>query len=141
MAVVRGGAGTLSIDGDTIAQLTSYTIDTVQDTAEASHMDSNTKEYVHTTSSWSGSGEFIFVGDSGGDSQAVAASALDLCKTTADGNVALVLLPEGAGAGNSKMAGNIIVTGYSVTGGVDNIVSGSFSFQGTGELAYTPATA
>lgn len=140
MAVVRGGAGTLSIDGGTIAQLTSYTIDTVQDTAEASHMDSNTKEYVHTTSSWSGSGEFIFVGDDAGTTQAIAVSALDLCKSAADGNVALILLPEGSGSGKSKMSGNIIVTGYSITGGVDNIVSGSFSFQGTGELDYTPAT-
>lgn len=135
--VIRGHDGVLNIGGVAVAQLTSYTIDTTQDTADASHMDSNNRIFVPTLSSFSGSADFVFESDSAGTSQHEAIAELDLLNAT-PGSVAIQIFPEGTGTGNSGFTGNVIITGYSATGSTDTTVTGSLTFQGTGALTTTP---
>jgi hypothetical protein len=44
------------------------------------------------------------------------------------------LLPEGATSGDESFTGTGIVTGMSVTNGMDAVVTRSVTFQGTGAL-------
>lgn len=135
--VIRGHDGVLNIGGVAVAQLTSYTIDTTQDTADASHMDSNNRIFVPTLSSFSGSADFVFESDQQGTSQHEAVAELDLLNAT-PGSVAIQIFPEGTGSGNSGFTGNVIITGYSATGSTDTTVTGSLTFQGTGALTTSP---
>ena len=135
--VIRGHDGVLNIGGVAVAQLTSYTIDTTQDTADASHMDSNNRIFVPTLSSFSGSADFVFESDSQGTSQHEAIAELDLLNAT-PGSVAIQIYPEGTNSGNSGFTGNVIITGYSATGSTDTTVTGSLTFQGTGALTTSP---
>jgi hypothetical protein len=55
-----------------------------------------------------------------------------------EGTVAVALYPAGdiIAGGDQIMNGNIIVTGYSVTGSFDGLVEASISFQGVGAITY-----
>ena len=136
--VIRGHDGVLNIGGTPVAQLTSYTMDTTQDTADASHMDSNNRIFVPTLSSFSGSADFVFESDNQGTSQHEAIAELDILNVASPGTVSLTLYPEGAGTGYSQLEGSVIITGYSVTGSTDTTVTGSLTFQGTGGFTTTP---
>ena len=48
--------------------------------------------------------------------------------------IAFILLPEGNSSGDEKFTGTGIITGMSVTNGMDAIISRSVTFQGTGTL-------
>jgi len=136
--VIRGHDGVLNIGGVAVAQLTSYTIDTTQDTADASHMDSNNRIFVPTLSSFSGSADFVFESDAQGTSQHEAIPELDMLNVASPSSVAIQIYPEGTNSGNSGFTGSVIITGYSVTGSTDTTVTGSLTFQGTGALTTTP---
>jgi len=131
MAGIRGNSGVLSI-GQTVAKVTSYTLDTTQDTAETSAMGSTDRTHVSTMQSFSGSADFVLEG--GADTpQFDGAPALDVF--AADGSaVTFDLFPEGDATGNIKYSGQAIVTGCSYTGSFDGTVTGSLTFQGTGTL-------
>ena len=53
---------------------------------------------------------------------------------TAGTSIAFILLPEGDTSGDESFTGSGIVTGMSVTNGMDAIVTRSVTFQGTGAL-------
>ena len=149
MATIRGNSGIVEFyrgDGSaaslptTIAEVTSYTVDTSQDTAEISAMTSTSRKYISTMQSFSGSADFILEG--GADTaQYDAVTELDVF-TNAEAAM-LNLYPEGNGYGGTpsstygdiQFRGNVIVTGMSITGSFDGVVTGSFTFQGTGDLA------
>jgi hypothetical protein len=48
--------------------------------------------------------------------------------------VTLTIYPTGSGV---KWQGEVLVTGYSVTGSFDGLIEASISFQGTGAIAYS----
>jgi hypothetical protein len=52
----------------------------------------------------------------------------------------LAIYPEGdVGSSDKVMFGEIIVTGYSVTGSMDGLIEATVSFQGSGPLFYSAA--
>ena len=53
---------------------------------------------------------------------------------TVGSSIAFVVLPEGNASGDEKFSGTGIVTGMSVTNGMDAVVTRSVTFQGTGAL-------
>lgn len=133
MAAINGHAGLVTIGGTTLAQVTSYTLDTVNDTAETSTIGGGgDRTYVSTMQSFSGSIDFILEG--GAETpQFDSIAQLDV----ADNNGASVtfeLHPEGDASGNIKYSGNGIVTGVSYTSTPDSLVTGTVTFQGTGAL-------
>ena len=132
MAAIRGNTGTLSI-GNTVAEVTSYTLDTSQDTAETSAMGSTSRTYVSTMQSFSGSADIILQAGTNAQHATGNAVALNFFGTGNQAAAALTLHPEGT-AQDTSMTGSVIVTGYSITGSFDGVVTASVTFQGTGAL-------
>ena len=140
MAAIRGNNGVLSIGAQTVTSLTSYTLDTTQDTAETSAMGSTGRTYVKTMHGFSGSADFIFEGPDTAAQQTLI-TELEFATDTAE-TAALLLFPDSDNgstgrAGSTQIAGDVIITGYSITAAFDGVVTGSLTFQGTGTLAYT----
>ena len=132
MAAIRGNSGVLQLEATAVAEITSFTLDTTQDTAETSAMGSTSRTYISTMQSYSGSADFILEGGAE-TAQNDAIAALEVFSD--DGEpAAIVLYPEGDASGNIEITGNVIITGYSITGSFDGVVTGSLTFQGTGDL-------
>jgi len=134
MAAIRGHDGLIKIGGVAVAALTSYTLDTTQDTAEASNMDSNARIFLKTLHGFSGSGDFVLEGpEASAQHQTIA--QFDMAADTS-ATAALLLFPASDNTGETEISANIIITGYSITGAFDGVVTGSFTFQGTGNLVF-----
>ena len=132
MAAIRGNSGVMEFASAGVAELTSYTLDTTQDTAETSVMGSRARTHISTMHGFSGSADFIL--DGGTDTpQFDTIAALNVA--SADGSsVTMELFPESSGTGNIKYSGSAIITGCSYTASFDGTVTGSLTFQGTGVL-------
>jgi len=137
MAAIRGNNGVLTIGSGKVASLTSYTLDTTQDTAETSAMGNTGRTYLKTMHGFSGSGDFIFEGPNSAAQHEVIA-ALDFAASSAE-TVTLIVFPDSDGSTgvstSTQFNGNVILTGYSITGSFDGVVTGSLTFQGTGTLS------
>ena len=48
--------------------------------------------------------------------------------------VSIELFPAGTTAGLRKITGDVLVTGYSVSGALDGMITASITFQGSGDL-------
>jgi len=136
---IGDSGGTSPVD---LLELTSYTIDTTQDTAETTAMNGSSgtsyaRTYVPTLSSFSGSADFILEGDLTGTPQYSAIDRLDFATDRTVGSI--LLFPEGSAVGSTKISGDVIITGVSITGSFDGVVTGSVTFQGTGGLTYATA--
>lgn len=132
MAAIRGNSGVMEIGTTAVAQLTSYTLDTTQDTAETSAMGSTDRAYISTMQGFSGSADFILEG--GAETpQFDDIASLDVASANGDA-VSFELFPETEAVGNIKYSGNCIITGVSYTASFDGTVTGSLTFQGTGAL-------
>jgi predicted secreted protein len=133
MAAIRGNKGVINFGSDGLANITSYTLDTTQDSAETSAMGSTTRTFIKTMHGFSGSADFVLE-DGASTAQFEAIAALDFNTDTND-TVTITVLPEGTGG--TSMSGEVIVTGMSVTTSFDGAVTGSCTFQGTGALTLT----
>lgn len=132
MAAIRGNSGVMELSAHAVAQLTSYTLDTTQDTTETSAMGSTDRAFISTMQGFSGSADFIL--DGGADTpQFDTIASLDVAAH--DGSaVTFELFPEGEASGNIKYNGSCLITGVSYTASFDGTVTGSLTFQGTGAL-------
>ena len=121
-----------------LAELTSYTIDTTQDTAETTAMGAGfARTFVPTLNSFSGSADFNLEAEAG-TPQHEAIDRLDFATDRTVGSI--LLFPNDTTSGHTQMSGDIIITGASYTGSFDGIVTGSITFQGTGALTYGVAS-
>lgn len=132
MASLTGNAGVISIGGTNVAEVRSYSIEVTSDTIENTVMTDNSRQYVPGLSSFSGSADVYWdathfsTADLDGLIQGTVGDATDV--------VALIVYPTGSGA---NWAGNIVLTGYSISASFDGMIEASVSFQGTGALTYT----
>ena len=132
MATIRGNSGVMELGTAGLAQLTSYTLDTTQDTAESSAMGATGRTFIKTMHTFSGSADFVLEGGAA-TPQFDTIGEMDFSTDTAE-TVAFELFPESELSGNIKYSGNCIITGVSYTASFDGIVTGSLTFQGTGNL-------
>lgn len=138
MASIVGNAGALKINGNTVAELRSYSIEITSDTIEQTVMGDATRQYVKGLGSFSGSADVYFdashfaaTGSSGNDIDG------EIFGTVGDAGCAIALYPEGdVGSSDKILSGNIVVTGYTINGSFDGMIEASISFQGTGALSY-----
>lgn len=135
MASFVGNAGAIKINGAAVAEVRSYSIEMTADTIEQTVMGDSTRQYVKGLSTFSGTADVYwdpahFTGTNNIDGEIFAA--------VGDSGATLAIYPEGdVGVGTDKvMEGNIIVTGYTITGNFDGMIEASISFQGTGALTY-----
>lgn len=135
MASFVGNAGAIKINGAAVAEVRSYSIEMTADTIEQTVMGDSTRQYVKGLSTFSGNADVYwdpahFTGTNNLDGEIFAA--------VGDSGTTLAIYPEGdVGVGTDKiLEGNIIVTGYTITGNFDGMIEASISFQGTGALTY-----
>lgn len=132
MAAIRGNSGVMELASGAVAQLTSYTLDTTQDTAETSAMGATGRTFIKTMHSFSGSADFILEGGAA-TPQFDTITEMDF-STDSNETATFELFPETEAVGNIKYSGSCIITGVSYTGTFDGVVTGSLTFQGTGDL-------
>lgn len=136
MASITGNSGVLQLGGTAVAEVRSYSIEMTSDTIENTAMNgaNSGRTYTKGLSTFSGSVDVYF------DEAHFATQSLD-DKINGDvgassSTLALLIYPEGLTGGS--YSGSIIPTGYSVSASFDGMVEASVSFQGTGQLTYTP---
>lgn len=119
MACITGKNGALSVDGGTsnIAQLTAWTITQNAETIEASYMGATWKCVEPGMAGWEGSAEAVF---DTGEVYPIIGTIVSL--------VAYEI------AGTSTYAGDAVVTSLETSVGVEDMITASLSFTGTGAL-------
>lgn len=130
-----GNAGVISVDGQSVAEVRSYSIEMTSDTIETTSMGgaNSGRTYKKGLTSFSGTADVYwdathFDATSNPDLDGLIQGAVGAS------SVALIVYPEGTGG---NWSGNIIVTGYSVNASFDGLIEASVSFQGDGQLTYS----
>lgn len=131
MTTYVGNNGVISTGSGSVAEVRSYSIDVTADTIEKTVMGNDTRTYVKGMASWSGSADVYWDPTHWttlGFNPAVTG-------TTQVGTAPLTLsvFPEGTG---NKWSGDVVITGYSVSGSMDGLIEGTISFQGSGPLSF-----
>ena len=132
MANYEGSAGTVKIKSGAdaltaIASVRGWSMDITRDTVENTSMSSaGARTYKKGLQSYSGSMDIVY-----DDSEnAIVATALN---PDTDDAVSVEFYSDSA-VDATKFAGDVIVTGYSVTASYDGLTEASVSFQGTGAI-------
>ena len=123
MATHHGKEGVVTAGGTGIGELTGFTLETTGDVVEDTALTDATKSFVAGRTSFSGTLEMHY------DETDSPQQTL-----TAGSSISFILLPEGNSSGDESFTGTGIITGMSVTNGMDAIVTRSVTFQGTGAL-------
>ena len=123
MATHHGKEGVVTAGGSGVGELTGFTLETTADVVEDTALTDATKSFVAGRTSFSGTLEMHY------DETDSPQQTL-----TAGSSISFILLPEGNSSGDESFTGTGIVTGMSVTNGMDAIISRSVTFQGTGTL-------
>ena len=123
MATHHGKEGVVTAGGTGIGELTGFTLETTGDVVEAPALTDATKSFVAGRTSFSGTLEMHY------DETDSPQQTL-----TAGSSISFVLLPEGNSSGDESFTGTGIVTGMSVNNAMDEIISRTVTFQGTGTL-------
>ena len=123
MATHHGKEGVVTAGGSGIGELTGFTLETTADVVEDTALTDATKSFVAGRTSFSGSLDMSYDET---DSQQQT--------LTVGSSISFVLLPEGNSTGDESFTGTGIITGMSVTNGMDAIITRSVTFQGTGTL-------
>jgi len=133
MASLVGNAGVINVDSQAVAEIRSYSIELTSDTIEQTVMGDDARQYVKGLHSFSGSADVYW---DASHFDATSNPDLDglIQGTVGDAPVSITVYPTGSGA---NWAGNILITGYSITAQMDGMIEASISFQGSGALTYT----
>ena len=123
MATHHGKEGVVTAGGTAVGELTSFNIETTGDVVENTKLSDAVKSFTTGRTSFSGSLEMNY------DETDAPQQTL-----TAGSEISFVLLPEGNTAGDESFTGTGIITGMTVSNGMDAVVSRSITFQGTGAL-------
>ena len=123
MATHHGKEGVVTAGGTGVGVLTGFTLETTGDVVEDTALTDATKSFVAGRTSFSGTLEMHY------DETDSPQQTL-----TAGSSISFVLLPEGNSSGDESFTGTGIVTGMSVNNAMDEIISRTVTFQGTGTL-------
>lgn len=119
-----GSEGTVKVGANAVAEITAFSIEETADTVEDTSMGDTSRTFKVTLKSWNGSLECHW--DETDTNGQVA--------LTVGSEVTLNVYPEGATTGDTYLTGTAIVTGVSVAGELNGLVSRSLTFQGNGAL-------
>jgi len=124
MATHHGKEGVVTAGGTAIGEITGFTLETTADVVEDTQLSDAAKSFITGRTSFSGSLDMNYDKSDAQQETLVVGS-----------EISFVLLPEGNSAGDQSFSGTGIVTGMSITNGMDAIVSRNVTFQGTGSLS------
>ena len=123
MATHHGKEGVVKAGGTGIGEITGFTLETTADVVEDTALTDATKSFLAGRTSFSGTLEMHY------DETDSPQQTL-----TAGSSISFILLPEGNSSGDESFTGTGIVTGMSVNNAMDEIISRTVTFQGTGTL-------
>lgn len=123
---VTGSAGIVTIAGQTLGEIRSFTIEETADTIDDTSMGDTHRSYKSSLKSFTASIDALFDEDDVGQAE-----------FTIGASVACVFRSEGTGSGLMERSGTGIVTGISINQSYDGLVETSFTLQGTGQLSTT----
>lgn len=136
MATLTGNNGAITLNGNSVAAVRSFSVDMTSDTIETTVMGTDVRTYIKGMSSFSGSADVYF-----------DAAEFDTYETTFNPTAGLVgatgvaiklyVQENYSGTSDYAFTGDVIVTGYTVNSSMDGMVEASISFQGTGATAYS----
>ena len=116
-----------------VASVRSFTVDQELDAIESTVMGSGSRSYIPGLKGFSGTLDIYFRDDtSGGSGNINLFDAVNSGSTTSK----IELYPSGETTG-IKLAGDVIITGHSISANHDGMVEASVTFQGTGALTKT----
>ena len=124
MATHHGKEGVVTAGGTAIGEVTGFTLETTADVVEDTQLSDAAKSFITGRTSFSGSLDMNYDKSDAQQETLVVGS-----------EISFVLLPEGNDSGDQSFTGTGIVTGMSITNGMDAIVSRNVTFQGTGSLS------
>lgn len=127
MAVHTGSQGLVKVGGNTVAEVTAFTLETVADVIESTQLSDSAKSFEPSRVSFTATVECAF-----DETDTNGQLAL-----TEGQSVNLFLHPEGNDSGDYVLQGAAIVTGNSVSVTMDDLIRLSISVQGTGGLTRT----
>jgi len=124
MAVATSADGSITVGGNAVAEVTSFSFEQTSDTAESTAIGDTDRTYIATLKQYTASIEGHFdPADTNGQ------LALD-----AGSELSFEIFPTGETSGDKKYSGTGIVTSFSVNDSLGDMVSFSVSVQGTGAL-------
>jgi exopolysaccharide biosynthesis protein len=122
----HGKGGALTLGGTAVAQITDWSISQSVDTADTTTMGDSSRTFMAGIKSFEGSADVLWsAGDTSGDIQAGEIVV---------GTTYTAVFYPGGTSGNVSYTGEVICTSSEVTATVDDVVTASISFQGTGDL-------
>lgn len=124
MATHHGKEGVVTAGGTAIGEITGFSLETTADVVEDTQLSDAAKSFITGRTSFSGSLDMNYDKSDAQQETLVVGS-----------EISFVLLPEGNSSGDQSFTGTGIVTGMSITNGMDAIVSRNVTFQGTGSLS------
>lgn len=133
--VYTGESGVIKFVGDdstvaSVASVRSFSVDREVQTIETTTMGDTNRSYTAGLAQFSGSLDVYLRDDDAGQTNFLS------YVENPDSVAKIELFPSGETTG-IKLAGNVIVTGHSITSNFDGAVEASITFQGTGALTRT----
>jgi len=133
--VYTGESGVIKFIGDdstvaSVASVRSFSVDREVQTIETTTMGSTNRSYLAGLAQFSGSLDVYLRDDDPGQTNFLS------YVENPDSVAKIELYPSGETTG-IKLAGDVIVTGHSITSNFDGAVEASITFQGTGALTRT----
>tara|TARA_R110002020_G_scaffold452185_1_gene666537 strand:+ start:1342 stop:1743 length:402 start_codon:yes stop_codon:yes gene_type:complete len=126
--IYTGNAGVIKLNSATLAEVTSYSLESSTASIDSTSMGDTARTFVKGLESFTGSADVIYDTAHQTDIPALAGG------TDA---VSIELFPAGTASGLRKITGDVLVTGYSMTGSLDGMITASITFQGSGDLNWS----
>ena len=126
--IYTGNAGVIKLNSATLAELTSFSLESATASIDSTSMGDAARTFVKGLESFTGSAYVIYDTDHQTDIPALAGGTEV---------VSLELFPAGTTAGLRKITGDVLITGYSMTGSLDGMITASITFQGSGDLNWS----
>tara|TARA_S200002703_G_scaffold78217_2_gene67353 strand:- start:2107 stop:2499 length:393 start_codon:yes stop_codon:yes gene_type:complete len=123
---VKGSAGVVTIAGQALGEIRSFSIEESADTIEDTSMGDTHKSYLSSLKGFTASIDALFDEDDVGQAE-----------LTIGTSVACIFRSEGTGSDLMERSGTGIVTGITINQAYDGLVETSFTLQGTGSLDRT----
>ena len=125
MATHSGISGLVKVAANTVAEVTSWTLDQSNSLIEDTAMGDTSRTYLAGLDDFSASVE-VFWDETDTNGQVALSPG---------SSVTLVLSPEGADAGDTSYTGTALVTSHSVSGSFDGMITASIGATYTGAVS------
>ena len=129
MATFHGNSGVVKIGANTVAEVRSFGVTESMDTVDDTAMGDSYHSFKTGQGSWTATVECMWDDTDTNGQEAMSIGA----------SVTLNLYPEGAGSGADQIQGTAIVTEVGVAVAAEDLVTRSFSLQGSGGITHGTA--